>query len=154
MTDTAAQDELLIARLRERGLRVTAQRLVLHRAIRGMSEHATAEEILTTASPLLPNLSLPTVYSTLELLEELDLVRRAPGIGSGPVLYEPRPEPHGHFACRRCGRVEDLDADVDLGPAVAAAGAARMAPDGAEVVVTGLCAQCAAESAAVSSPTP
>jgi Fe2+ or Zn2+ uptake regulation protein len=143
MPDTAAeQDSRLVARLRERGQRVTAQRLILHRTLHDIGRHATAEEIQRAASQRLPSVSLPTVYSTLELLEELGLARRVDA-GAGPTLYDPRAERHGHFACRRCGRVSDLDADVETEPALAAARAAGLAPDGAEVVVTGLCRSCA-----------
>src|SRR3954471_12884859 len=101
-------DEQLIARLRERGQRVTAQRIVLYRVLRELGRHATAEEVLRAASPRLPQLSLPTVYATLDLLAELALVRRlAPHAGA--VLYDPSPEEHAHAVCRRCGSVTDLD---------------------------------------------
>ena len=43
-----------------------------------------------------------------------------------------------------CGRVADLDADLDGGAALAAARAQGFLPDRAEVVVTGRCAGCAA----------
>jgi Fe2+ or Zn2+ uptake regulation protein len=62
----------------------------------------------------------------------------------GPVLYDPRTEDHAHLRCRSCGRVQDLDAGIDAGPALSAARAAGFVPDGAEVVVQGLCGECAA----------
>ena len=62
-------DERLAGQLRERGMRVTPQRIVIHRALCGQSQHMTAEQVLTRVSDVLPGTSLPTVYSTLELLE-------------------------------------------------------------------------------------
>jgi Fe2+ or Zn2+ uptake regulation protein len=116
---------------------------VLHRVLRELDRHATAEEILAAVGDRLPNVSAPTVYATLELLEELGLVRRVPAAG-GAVLYDPRAEPHHHLACRACGRVTDLDVRVDAAPALRAARRSGARPERAEVVVTGLCAECAA----------
>src|ERR687884_2266333 len=110
-TDAPRDDAALSTTLRARGQRVTSQRLILHRALRELDRHATAEELQHAAEERLPNLSLPTVYATLELFEELGVVRRVAG-GPGPVLWDPRPEEHQHFACRRCGRVLDLDVRV------------------------------------------
>src|SRR5919206_4509420 len=108
---TIPTDSELATTLRARGQRATPQRLILHRALRELDRHATAEELLRAAGERLPTLSLPTVYATLELFEELGVVRRIAS-GAGPVLWDPRPEDHQHFACRRCGRVLDLDVRV------------------------------------------
>lgn len=136
-------DVALAARLRERGGRVTRQRLELHRALRELGRHASAEEVRRAAADRLPGLSLPTVYATLDLLDELGLARRLHA-GGGVALYDPRPDPHSHLVCRRCGRVEDLEAAFDPAGALAAARAAGARPERAEVVVAGLCAACAA----------
>jgi Fe2+ or Zn2+ uptake regulation protein len=133
-------DEVLVSRLRDRGQRVTAQRVVLYRVLRELGRHATAEEVLHAASERLPQLSLPTVYATLDLLGELGLVRRI-AAHAGAVMYDPRPEEHAHAVCRRCGSVADLDGGVDTAPA-AAARAAGFAPDGMDVAVYGLCERC------------
>lgn len=137
-----ANDERLRQALRDRGQRVTTQRLVLLRALHGHGRHATVDELLRLVADDLPGLSLPTVYATLQLFEELGLVRRL-NAGSGPVLYDPVLDGHHHVACRRCGRVEDLVAEVDLAPVLAAAAAAGHRVTGGEVVVSGVCAECA-----------
>jgi Fe2+ or Zn2+ uptake regulation protein len=135
------EDELIDA-LRERGLRVTPQRLILHRVLAELGRHATADEILSAAGERLPNVSAPTVYATLELFEELGLVRRVP-VDGGPVLYDPRADEHHHLACRSCGRVVDLDATVDATPALRAARRAGARPERADLLLTGLCPDCA-----------
>jgi Fe2+ or Zn2+ uptake regulation protein len=128
--------------LRERGLRVTPQRVLIHRAIAELGRHATAEEVLDSVSRRLPGASLPTVYATLELFEELGMVRRILA-GDGPALWDPGVDGHHHFVCKRCGRVEDLDAALELAPLWGAARRAGFRPDSAELVVSGLCASCA-----------
>jgi Fe2+ or Zn2+ uptake regulation protein len=141
----AALDRRLAAALRERGQRVTSQRLLIHRALRKLNRHVTAEELLDAVAPSLPSVSLPTVYASLELFEELGIVRRVRA-GAGAVRFDPRAEKHHHLACRRCGRVEDLDVAVDLAPALRAAERARFSAEATELVVSGLCATCAARS--------
>jgi Fe2+ or Zn2+ uptake regulation protein len=134
-------DERLIAALRDGGHRVTSQRLVLHRVLRDLGRHASAEEVLQAAAPHLPGLSLPTVYATLDLFEQLGVARRIDGAGTA-VLYDPRTDAHQHFRCRRCGRVVDVDAAVDERRLTAAARAAGLQVDGVEVTLRGLCEDC------------
>src|SRR3954447_15118416 len=113
-------DTTLTTALRERGQRVTTQRLVINRLLRERNRHVSADELLEAVDERLPNVSLPTVYSTLELFEELGLVRRV-GVVAGRVLWDSRLDEHHHAACSRCGRIEDIDAPVDADAAIAAA---------------------------------
>jgi len=139
-------DQRLVGKLRERGLRVTPQRIVIHRALCGHSQHMTAEQVLGSVSNLLPGTSLPTVYSTLELLEGLRLVRRV-GTGNGAVVFDSRVDPHAHTVCRQCGTIADLDGAVAPDDALAKAGADGFVPDHAQLVVWGLCRTCATSAA-------
>jgi Fe2+ or Zn2+ uptake regulation protein len=144
VTALAQSPDADLARLlRSRGLRVTSQRLVIHGALRDLGRHATAEEVMTAVSDRLPTVSLPTVYSTLELLEELGLVRRV-SAGPGPAMWDPRTDQHHHLVCRRCGRVQDLDAELDAAASLDAARRAGFEPERVELVVSGLCDACAA----------
>src|SRR5919197_3269962 len=106
MIPTAATDDpatVLTAALRERGMRVTSQRVVLFTALNELGRHATAEEVARAAGERLPGLSLPTVYAALELFEELGLVRRVPA--GAAVLRDPVAHGPAHLACRARGRV-------------------------------------------------
>jgi Fe2+ or Zn2+ uptake regulation protein len=136
------QDARLTDALRATGRRVTPQRLILNRALQRIGRHATAEDVMQEAAEQLPNLSLPTVYATLDLLDELGVARRVDA-GKGPALYDPRTDGHGHFACRRCGRVVDVDASVDLANATHAAGSAGHRVEGTQVLLVGICSRCA-----------
>lgn len=127
--------------LRDRGLRVTNQRLVLLEVLRELERHSSVEEVHRAVAERLPALSVPTVYATLDLFEQLGLVRRV-ATGHGPALYDPVLDGHAHLACRSCGRVEDLPASPDLSGVVDAAAAAGHAPASAEIVVAGACARC------------
>jgi Fe2+ or Zn2+ uptake regulation protein len=139
----ADADRQLEKLLRERGMRVTQQRLVLHRTLRELGRHVTADELIDSVGKRLPSASLPTVYAALELFEELGLVRRVP-MATGATLYDPRTDDHQHLVCRRCGAVEDLDALVEVSPVLRAARRSGFHPMAAEVVVSGECSACAA----------
>jgi Fe2+ or Zn2+ uptake regulation protein len=138
-------DERLVNKLRERGLRVTSQRIMIHRALCAQAQHLTAEQVFASVSEVLPGTSLPTVYATLELLEQLELVRRF-GTGTGAVLFDSRVEPHAHTVCRRCGATADLEAAPAGDRAVARARETGFAPDHAQLVIWGLCERCAAKA--------
>jgi len=96
----------LAAELRSRGMRMTAQRDRVLAAVRDLG-HATPEQI----SDAVPEVDLTTVYRTLELLEELGLVRHA-HLGHGAPSYRPAEDDHIHVVCHTCGAV--LDAAPDL----------------------------------------
>jgi Fe2+ or Zn2+ uptake regulation protein len=130
----------LPALLRERGYRTTAQRVVIHDAVSTAGRHLTAEQVLSLVGERLPGISLPTVYATLDVLEELGLMRRVHTPGA--LLFDPRPDDHAHALCRSCGRVEDIEATADLAAPIKGARRAGYEPDGAEVLVLGLCPSC------------
>src|SRR4051794_14445895 len=142
-TDSPPLDDAELADLlRDRGLRATSQRVVMHRLLRSGNRHVSAEELLSEAGEKLPGVSLPTVYATLELFEQLGIVRRVNG-GGGTLLWDTRAEAHGHMICRRCGRIEDMEIPLDLDRATRSAARTGFEPDRAEVVVSGLCPNCA-----------
>src|SRR5947209_12299752 len=133
----------LVALLHERGQRVTPQRLVVLRELRRRGRHATADEIRRSIRDELPGTSAPTVYAALELLVGLGLARRI-DVGAGAALYDGRTDPHQHTVCRSCGRVDDLDAELDFTVLRSACEASGFQPRCTEVVVSGLCRDCAA----------
>jgi Fur family ferric uptake transcriptional regulator len=108
----AADEPDLAARLRRRGMRMTAQREQVLAAVRDLG-HATPEQL----AEALPTVDLTTVYRTLELLEDLGLVKHT-HLGHGAPAYRPADDDHIHVICHSCGSV--LDAAPDLVDALAA----------------------------------
>jgi len=129
--------------LRERGMRVTSQRLLIERALRDHGGHLSAEQVHELVEPSLPGVTQQTVYSTLALLTELGVTRRVAAPGAS-ARFETRTDDHHHTVCQSCGAIADVDARVPVGRAMGAARDAGFVPDSASVTVLGLCAACAA----------
>ena len=141
--------ERLIARLRERGFKLTPQRLAIIELLAERG-HYTAEEIYARLQERYPMLSRATVYNTLEVLKELNEVTELK-IKPHVVLYETEPAPHYHFFCRRCARVLDVEplpeCDPHELPARLAQGPLKgYKIDQVEVYIYGLCAACSRKS--------
>lgn len=91
-----------------RGLRCTRQRELLYEALRMTTAHPTAEELLTSLGGKSAELSLATVYNTLDALEGAGLVRRLPSRrGNAPARYDADVTSHVHVSTSD-GRVLDL----------------------------------------------
>jgi Fe2+ or Zn2+ uptake regulation protein len=129
--------------LRERGMRVTSQRLLIDRALRDHGGHLTAEQVHELVEPGLPGVTQQTVYSTLALLSDLGVARRVAAPGSS-TRFEARADDHHHMVCERCGAIEDLEVRVPVARAVGASRESGFAPTSASVTVLGLCASCSA----------
>jgi Fe2+ or Zn2+ uptake regulation protein len=140
-------DTRLTETLRERGLRVTSQRLMIHRALCAEDQHMTAEQVLSSVGEALPGISLPTVYATLELLEALGLARRV-ATGTGAVLFDSRVQPHAHTVCRRCGALSDIDLATPPRDVLRRVRSTGFAPDHAQILVWGLCPSCSVDAQA------
>jgi Fe2+ or Zn2+ uptake regulation protein len=138
-----SHDNELAVALHERGQRVTPQRIAIARALRRLDRHASAEDVAHAVTTELPNVSMPAVYATLELLAELGFARRLT-VAPGAVLYDPRTDDHHHAVCSKCGRVLDVRAPLDAEPAFRSARGRGFKPDRVDLVVSGTCADCRA----------
>lgn len=131
--------------LRARGLRVTAQRLAVHRAVRA-APHATADAVASSVRAEMGVVSLQAVYDTLAAFESVGIIRRIQPAGS-PALFELRTgDNHHHLVCRSCGAVADVDCANQPAPCLSAADDLGYRIDEAEVVFWGRCPACLSQS--------
>ena len=99
------------ATLREKGYRLTPQRELVLAAINEL-EHATPEQVCARVQETASGINISTVYRTLELLEDLGLVRHA-HLGHGAPSYHPAGhDQHLHMVCRDCGAVSQVEVEV------------------------------------------
>ena len=128
------------ARLREAELRLTPQRFAVLEYLTRAEGHPTADQIAAEINRRFPRASRATVYNTLGALREAGLVREVLLDGEA-TRYESNVEPHHHFVCRACGRLEDVPAAAfDAKALVELEGGQEV--EAVEVVLRGLCAAC------------
>ena len=126
---------------RANGRKITAQRQCIFRALEGDVSHPSAERVHQRVLREMPNVSLKTVYQTLNDLAELGAISVLE-VGTGSARFDPNVEhTHHHLVCRSCGKVRDLAADFP-GLTVSTTGAQGFVVDSAEVVFRGLCDEC------------
>ena len=99
------------ARLREKGYRLTPQRELILEAVERLG-HATPDEVLAEVRKSSSALNVSTVYRTLEVLEELGLVRHAHLSDRAPTYHSVRDHEHFHLVCRNCQKVISVGPDV------------------------------------------
>lgn len=129
------------ALLRQHGVKVTAQRLAVLRAVTGRP-HGTADDIDKLARAELGAISRQAVYDALGMLTETGVLRRIQPAGSA-ARYENRiNDNHHHLICRTCNEMVDIDCVVGYAPCLTAADDAGYVIDEAEVVFWGHCPTC------------
>ena len=131
--------------LRGRGLRVTAPRLAVFRAVADTPGHPDVDAIAARARQLIGTLSTQAVYDALRTLTAAGMLRRIEPAGS-PARFETRvADNHHHIVCRVCGAARDVDCVVGRAPCLTPSDAGGYLVDEAEVTFWGLCPSCQAQ---------
>lgn len=128
------------AALREKGYRLTPQRELILGAVDTLG-HATPDEVLAHVQQTVSTINASTVYRTLEVLEELGLIRHAHLSDRAPTYHSTRGHVHFHLVCRGCGDVISVD-EAEAAPFVAALATRGFVPDLGHLTVFGRCARC------------
>lgn len=122
---------------------MTPQRRVVAEVLDGENVHLSAEVVHQRAQQRLPEISLATVYNTLNELVAMGEVLEI-SAAQGPKRYDPNVRhAHHHLVCTRCGLLQDVQPEGV---------AALLLPEdrrhgfevtGVDVVFRGLCPSCA-----------
>jgi Fur family ferric uptake transcriptional regulator len=99
------------SKLREKGYRLTPQRELVLRAVEKLG-HATPDEVLAAVRQESQAVNISTVYRTLELLEQLGLVRHAHITDRAPTYHSTATPDHVHLVCRNCGSITEVEPEV------------------------------------------
>ncbi len=97
--------EIFHARLKERALKSTTQRDEIAKAFYRLARHVSAEELYEEVKRSNPHVGYATIYRTLKLLKECELVSER-HFDESQARYEIIGEGHhDHFICERCGKI-------------------------------------------------
>lgn len=93
-------------------LKYSRQRECIRHFLTGTTEHPTADTVYMHVKKEFPNISLGTVYRNLNLLTEIGQAIKI-SAPDGADRFDGRVEPHNHFLCTDCGRLLDLNLDME-----------------------------------------
>ncbi len=99
--------DVIVKVLKEKGLRVTPQRYAVYANLLSRTDHPTVEHLLQDLNQDFPISSQATVYTSLQALRDVGLVREVL-LEEGVSRYDANVDPHHHFRCRHCGEIEDI----------------------------------------------
>lgn len=130
--------------LLEKGIRPSVQRLAVFNYLKEHPVHPTAEKIYSELAPENPTLSKTTVYNTLHLFSQKNLVTIL-RIEDEEVRYDGNTSPHLHFKCRKCGRIIDIFDEKKLRQLISLAEEiipSEMELNETEINFQGICSNC------------
>lgn len=105
----------IYTRLLEGGHKLTPQRwAIISIFLMNKGRHLSADDVYGTLKETYPNNGIATVYRTLELLEEINVLTRM-DFGDGRARYELKDDDthhHHHLVCTRCGTITEFEDDL------------------------------------------
>ena len=104
------KNQQLITKLREKGFKVTPQRIAICELIVSCKDHPTVDQVYQEIKKKYPTLSLATVYQTLHLLTEIGLLQEL-GFSDRVSRYDPDTSFHINIICNNCGTIQDYKAE-------------------------------------------
>lgn len=105
------QDRLteVLENLKEKGLRLTPQRLAVLKILVSDRTHPTVESVFAAVKKEFPMTSLATVYKTIAVLKDLDEVKELHFDNQGSRYDGVTRSPHPHLICTECRKIFDTD---------------------------------------------
>ena len=134
-------DELAIEALRKKSYKATSQRIAVCRFTLNSRNHPTARQVYDRVKKTHPTISLATVYKTLEVLKNLDLIQEI-NLPQGQARFDSYMKPHINLICLQCGNIVDLDETAAIEETRKIAATAEFEPKGQRIDIFGICKRC------------
>jgi len=141
MTSPLKSDTSAIEALRSKGYKATPQRIAICRIAVNSRSHPSAQQVYEEVKKIHPTVSLATVYKTLEVLRDLDLVQEI-NFPKGQARFDSYMNPHINLVCLKCGSITDLD-DLTIKEITRKVTAStKFKPTGQRMDLYGTCQKC------------
>jgi Fur family peroxide stress response transcriptional regulator len=141
MTTHRKSDASTIEALRSKGYKATPQRIAICRIALNSKAHPSAQQVYDEVKKIHPTVSLATVYKTLEVLRDLDLVQEL-NFPEGQARFDPNMNPHINLICLKCGTITDLDDKKIKEKTMKVTASTKFKPTGQHIYVYGICQKC------------
>ena len=129
------------------GYRLTMQRQLVWDTLRHSKKHISADDILGSVRRQYPRFNLATIYRSLEVLEELGLVKETRIRDRAYYELAEEGTDHYHLVCDRCGSTLHIEGDHMVPVLHHITDEHQFMVSNADLVVHGRCARCQAKAA-------
>ena len=109
MRDTPSRLDSMLRKLREKGYRITPQRLAILKVLAVSKGHPGAEDIYASVKTDFPTTTIATVYKTLAVLKSIGEVLELEFSGDYNRYDGKKTGPHPHLICIKCRKIVDPD---------------------------------------------
>ena len=134
-------DTYPIEALRSKGYKATPQRIAICRIALNSRAHPSAQQVYAEVKKIHPTVSLSTIYKTLEVLADLELIQEI-NFPKGQARFDSYMNPHINLICLKCGNIIDLDDTTVKEITKKVAAATKFKPTGQRMDVYGICQKC------------
>jgi Fur family peroxide stress response transcriptional regulator len=141
MTTYQHSDTSAIEALRSKGYKATPQRIAICQFVLNSRDHPSAQQVYDEVKKIHPTVSLATVYKTLGVLKDLNLIQEL-NLPQGQGRFDSYMKPHINLICLQCGMIADLDDTTAIEITGKAAAAAKFKPKGQRIDIFGICRKC------------
>ncbi len=97
--------------LKQKGLKVTPQRVAIYEAVVNLNNHPTAEKIIDYIRRNHPNIAIGTVYKVLDSLVDNNLLKKVKN-DKDIMRYDAVVSHHHHLYCSETDRIEDYEDEL------------------------------------------
>src|SRR5210317_60295 len=129
-------------------MRMTSQRQVILEELQKVKSHPTASELYDMVRKRLPRIGLGTIYRNLELMAESGIILKLE-VGGTQKRFDATIEDHYHIRCTNCGRVDDINIEVQENINKIAARSCNYKVLGHHIEFSGICKECSQKMQAV-----
>lgn len=130
-----------VVTLKEKGLKLTPQRMLIVDIIHDAKGHLTAEEIIGHVNSRMPGVNKSTIYRTLALLEQAGCVYKSE-VGDEFIYHHAEEGHHHHLVCSRCGKTIDCDEDLFAPVQTSLGEKYNFQADFKHIIMSGVCGEC------------
>jgi Fur family peroxide stress response transcriptional regulator len=141
MSSSQKSDQLIIETLRKKGYKATTQRIAICRFALHSRDHPSAQTVYDEVRRVHPTVSLATVYKTLQILTEHDLIQEL-DLPESHARFDSCMDPHINLVCMWCGNIQDFNDSAARDMVERVAAKAQFTRKGQRLDIYGFCKSC------------
>ena len=141
MSRSQKSDASIIETLRKKGYKATTQRIAICRFVLHSREHPSAQRIYDEVKKVHPTVSLATVYKTLQILREQDLIQEL-DLPESKARFDSFMGPHINIVCLQCGNIQDFSDNIAREMVERVTTKADFTRTGQRIDIYGICKTC------------